>query len=59
MKIYISFKLIDVIQSITIWIFVEFIRNSSININKPKNFVFWTWNSHLRIFICKSISRNF
>ena len=40
MKVYIFFKLIGVTQSITIWIFAEFIRNSFININKPKNLIF-------------------
>ena len=59
MKVCIFFRLIDVIQSITIWTFIEFIRRSFIDINKFKNLIFWTWNSHLRMFTYKSISRNF
>ena len=43
----------------TIYILIKFIRNSSININKLKNLIFCIWNSHLRMFIYKSIFRNF
>ena len=37
MKVYIFFRLINIAQSITIWIFIEFIRKSFIDINKFKN----------------------